>query len=341
MTDRYAWLDPAPAERGVMLVAQAGYHLPELDRLRVALAARGIAAGVAVPVVPWKPLHRFRPTVRRLADTVAQSGRTPTEPASIDDLLDRTAAVVVMNDWGVPRTLVERARAASVPTFAWVEGVQDYDDVDTGLERRAYRRVDHVFTLGEASRQLLGTDRATAIGSERISRLWQAPAGAPSNTVLVNSNFTYGVRTDARRDWLDGVVAACESEQRPWVLSRHVAERGRVSYPVSDRPVDELLTSAGHLVSRFSTVALDALASGVELAYHNPHGEQEPTFSESMGAFPITRSSEELRAVLHEPPRAGDDVRAGAEAFLRHHVLLDSSTTPAERAAAIVADAVG
>jgi hypothetical protein len=125
------------------------------------------------------------------------------------------------------------------------------------------------------------------------------------------------------------------------VLSRHVAERGRVSYSVSDRPVDELLAGAGHLVSRFSTVALDALASGVELAYHNPHGEQEPTFSESMGAFSVTRSSEELRAVLHEPPRARDDVRASAEAFLRHHVLLDSSTTPAERAAAIVADAVG
>ena len=32
---------------------------------------------------------------------------------------------------------------------------------------------------------------------------------------------------------------------------------------------------------------------------------------------------------------------AGAEAFLGHHVLLDSATTPAERAAAIVADAVG
>ena len=60
-----------------------------------------------------------------------------------------------------------------------------------------------------------------------------------------------------------------------------------------------------------------------------------------MGAFAVTRSSEELRAVLHEPPRARDDVRAGAEAFLGHHVLLDSAITPAERAAAIVADAVG
>jgi hypothetical protein len=341
MTDRYAWLDPAPADGGVLLVAQAGYHLPELDRLRDALGRRGVPAALAVPVVPWKPLHRFRPTVRRLADTVAASGRVPSDPVDIGELLDRVAAVVVMNDWGVPRTLVERAQRAGVPTFAWVEGVQDYDDVDTGLERQAYRRVDHVFTLGEASRRLLGADRSMAIGSERISRLWQTPAGEPTDTVLVNSNFTYGVRTDARRGWLDGVVDVCEAEDRPWVLSRHVAERGRVSYPVSDRPVDELLAGAGHLVSRFSTVALDALASGIELAYHNPHGEQEPTFADPMGAFTVTRSVDDLRAVLQEPPRARDDVRAGAEAFLRHHVLLDSSTTPAERAAAIVADAVG
>ena len=172
MTDRYAWLDPAPAARGVMLVAQAGYHLPELDRLRVALAARGIAAGIVVPVVPWKPLHRFRPTVRRLADTVAQSSRVPTEPVSIDELLHRTVAVVVMNDWGVPRTLVERARAASVPTFAWVEGVQDYDDVDTGLERRAY----HVSTSSPSERPP-GSSAPTvpAIGSERISHCGRPP----------------------------------------------------------------------------------------------------------------------------------------------------------------------
>jgi len=341
MTDRYAWLDPAPIDRGVALIAQAGYHLPELDRLREALAVRGLSGAVAVPVVAWKPLHRFRPTVRRLAHTVTASGRSPSDPVTITELLDKVSAIVVMNDWGVPRTLVERAQAGGVPTFAWVEGVQDYDDVDTGLDRRAYRRVDHVFTLGEASRRLLGADRTTAVGSERIDRLWRAPAGAGSESVLVNSNFTYGVRTDARRTWLDGVVAACEAEQRPWVLSRHVAERGRVPYPVSDRPVEELLTNAGRLVSRFSTVALDALASGVELAYHNPHGEREPTFAEPMGAFTITRSSEELRAVLHEPPRSRDEVRAAAAAFLGHHVLLDSPGSPAQRAAVIVADLVG
>ena len=83
MTDRYAWLDPAPADGGVVLVAQAGYHLRELDRLRDALAVHGLTGALAVPVVPWKPLHRFRPTVRRLADTVVQSGRAPSEPVEI------------------------------------------------------------------------------------------------------------------------------------------------------------------------------------------------------------------------------------------------------------------
>lgn len=335
MTDRYAWLGPPPADHAVVLVAQAAYHLPELDRLREALAASGLEGALAVPVVPWKPLHRFRPTVRRLADTVARSGRIAGAPVSVDEVVRQSAAVVVMNDWGVPRTLVERAKGAGVPTFAWVEGVQDYDDVDTGLERRAYRRVDHVFTLGEASRVILGLDRTTAVGSERLSRLWRAaPASGADGGVVINSNFTYGVLTDVRTSWVDGVVEACEAEHQPWLLSRHAAERGRMGHPVAVDDVDTLLAGAGRLVSRFSTVAFDALALGVELAYHNPHGEREPTFAEPLGAFTISRSVDELRAVLRKPQRSRDEVRHEAEIFLRHHILLDETESPAYRVAA-------
>lgn len=340
MTDRYAPLGPDVDGAAITLVAQAEYHLLELDRLAAALAAAGFAARLVVPVVRWKPLHSFRPTVRRLRQTVTASNRSLGTPLAATDLLARSQAVVVMNDWGVPRHLVELARAEQCRTYAMVEGVQDYDDVDTGLDRSAYRRVDHVFTMGAAGSETLGIDRCTAIGNERLVEAFRTPVGPAGDAVVINSNFTYGVLPEARQTWVDGAVTAADAAGRRWCLSRHTAERGRSRHRADPRPIDELLDTAGHLVTRFSTVALDALAAGVEVVYHNPHGEREPTFQTPAG-FAVTTSPTELEAVLRESPRPRDVVRADAAGFLGRQVLLDTGQRPAERAAAVIATQLG
>jgi len=239
-----------------------------------------------------------------------------------------------MNDWGVPRELVELARQAGVPNAALVEGVQDYSDVDTGLARNAYRRVDHVFTLGSEGAATLGRERCTPVGSERILSLWNQPAMPAAGHVLINSNFTYGVMQEVRRTWVDGAVGAAEDAGRQWVLSRHTAERGRSRHRVNRQSVDELLTTSSHLVCRFSTVALDALALGIELIYHNPHHEQEQTFQAEAQGFVVTKNVSELRDRLSVAARDRSDVRAAAEPFLRRHVLLDPANPPASLIAA-------
>lgn len=338
MTDRYAVLGDEPGEDAVTLVAQADYHLLEVDRIVAALAEHGRRARIVVPVVAWKPLHSMRPTVRRLRQLVAGSGRRLGEPIDLETLLARSTAVLVLNDWGVPRLLVETARAAGHPTVALVEGVQDYGDVDTGLDRQAYRRVDHVFTLGPAAAALLGESRCTSVGSERLMALFSAPVGDAGRTAVINSNFTYGVLREARRAWLDGAVAAADAAARPWVVSRHTAERGRSRHAVAAASVDELLVTAGFVVSRFSTVALDALARGVELRYHNPHDEREPTFQTQVEGFEVTRSVAELEQALRVEPRSRAEVREAAAPFLRRHVLLDSSSSPSQRVAAGIID---
>lgn len=341
MTDRYRWLGPTPQDRTVVLVPQAPYHLLELNQLAARLVERNIAAALAVPVVSWKPLHRFRPTVRRLAATVSASKLKLTSTISVADLADRSAAVVVMNDWGVPKHLVETARRREVPTFGWVEGVQDYDDVDTKLNRHAYRQVDHVFALGPASCDILGQGRCTTVGSERLSALWRLSDLPDGEGVLINSNFTYGVLNGTRSSWTEGVVKACDTAHQPWTLSRHQAERGRSPYKATDRPIDELLLEAERLVSRFSTVNLDALVLGLELIYHNPHGERVATFLNPQGAFEHTTSTDELTDVLRRPARPRHEIRAAAAAFVEHLVLLDDSSTPAERAAKVIVDRIG
>ena len=156
------------------MVAQADYHLAEqpmadaLDALELATRSSSVIA--------WKPMYSRRPTVRRLRQLVATSGRVLAKPISVPDLVARSSAVLVMNDWGVPRELIDLARQAGVPNAALVEGVQDYADIDTGLARHAYRRVDHVFTLGPDSAANLGHERCTPVGSERVLSLWNQPA---------------------------------------------------------------------------------------------------------------------------------------------------------------------
>lgn len=340
VTDQYAALGNEPTGPAVTMVAQADYHLYELDRVAAALDGLGIASRIVVPVIAWKPMYSRRPTVRRLRQLVVRSGRIPTKPTPIRDLIARSSAVLVMNDWGVPRELVELARQAGVPNAALVEGVQDYADVDTGLARHAYQRVDHVFTLGPDSAATLGRERCTPVGSERILSLWNEPAKPAAGHVLINSNFTYGVMQEVRRTWVDGAVGAAEGAGRQWVLSRHTAERGKSRHRVNRQAVDALLKTSSHLVSRFSTVAIDALAIGIELTYHNPHDEQEPTFQTNNQGFVVTKSVSELRDRLSVAPRDRSDVRAAAEPFLRRHVLLDPANPPASLIAAGLAGMV-
>lgn len=338
----FAWLGPAPEAPTVGLVVQASYHLEEFEPLRDELEGRGLAAQLVVAVPPSKPLNRFRPGVRRFRELLAAAGVDPGESVGAESLAGRLRAVVVMNDWGMPAPLVEQLRRLERPTFGWVEGVQDWDDVDTGQRRRPYSAVDHVFCLGRDSAGHLAGRPSTIVGSERLRRLWEAPPVTPRRRhVTVNSNFTYGVLSDSRRPWLTSAARACRTAGADWTLSRHTAERGlAVPHRASRDPIADLLDRSTHLVSRFSTVCYEALVRGVELAYHNPHGETVATFAEPEGAFAITRDAAELAAVLGGPIRGREVVRQGAAAFLSEHVRLEPGPTPAALAAEVIVAAL-
>jgi hypothetical protein len=337
----YGWLDRGPSSGArVGLVVQAAYHLDEFVPLREELRARDIAADILVPLPPSKPLNRFRPGMRRFRELLAATPLRVSRSTTTDQLVTELSALVVMNDWGTPKALVESARNRRIPTFAWVEGVQDYRDVDTGQSRGAYTHVDHVFCLGRYGAEQLTTAAKTIVGSARLRALWNEPGARPEGRrATINSNFTYGVLTEHRRSWVASVLAACRAADMPRVLSRHAAERGLSTLPrPSDRPIAELLAASTHLVGRFSTVGYEALVRGVEFIYHNPHGELEPTFSEPEGAFVGTTSTDELAARLREPVRSAEEVRRTAADFLHHHLRLDDGPSPAELAATTIGE---
>ena len=218
---------------GVLLVALAPYHLDELVPLAAALTARGVGATVGTVEPAAKPLGRWRTQARlhrRLVAALAARGWTPADPVRpAAELIDAHDALVVMNDWDRYRALVEYARSRGRPTFAKVEGVQDFGDVDTGRDRRAYRTVDHVLLQGPNDRAALADRAGTVVGNCRIERILAGPPVAGgSDLVVVNCNFTYGVLTEQRRPWLASVAAGCEAAGRRYVVSRHGADRGWV-----------------------------------------------------------------------------------------------------------------
>ena len=245
---------------------------------------------------------------------------------------------MVMNDWGTTRPLVELARAGSIPVFGWVEGVQDFTDADTGQDRRPYRHVDHVFCMGPYDHEQLDGVERSVVGSSRLRALWESEPNRPARPfVTVNSNFTYGVHTEHRRAWLRTVREACGEAGVPWTISRHVAERGPLRpRQVSSSPIDELLALSSTLVSRFSTLAYEALVRGVRLVYHNPHGETVPTFAEPDGAFDVTRSRSELVTALEREDDEPAANRDRATPFLRRHLRLEAGPDPADLAAQVI-----
>jgi len=335
----YRLLSEQRGDGGVVLVAQAAYHLDDLVPTREVLARRGVDATIVCPLPRPSILRRWRSSSwrhRELTAAAAKAGLTGTAPILVEELLVGATSVVVRNDWGVTRGLVKAAAGLGVPTIGWVEGVQDYADADTGRARRPYREVDYVLTLGEYDRDRLAGTATTIVGSERLWKAWHEPATAADGPMVANVNFTYGVLAGARTRWVNDVIAVARTSEQQIVLSRHPADRGhRGRRSESAAPISQLLAHAPRLISRFSTLCYEALVRGVELTYHNPHGERVPTFAAPAGAFEITQSRDELLEAVSGPSAPPVEVRRRAEPFLRHHLVLDGPA-PAERAAAAI-----
>jgi len=302
-----------------------------------------VATLVVAPVPPPAPARRLRPGFRRFRELEAAAPVGGHE-LGVGELVRRLRALVVMNDWGTTRPLVEQARAQRVPTFGWVEGVQDFDDLDTGRDRRAYRSVDQVWCLGDFDRRHLREQSTVIVGSQRLQSLWVAPATSPSGQfATINSNFTYGVQTSARRAWVADAVAGCRNADAQWALSRHVAERGLAfPYRPSQRPASELLGESSHLISRFSTLCLEALVRGVTVVFHNPHGERSAGFPHLDGALIPTVDRHGIASALNVGGRGdGVAVRNAASDWLNDRLHLPVVPDAARRAADAVLAEVG
>lgn len=331
----------------VNLVSHASFHLDELLPIAEGLAARGLRPRLLLVEATAGALKWARSQHRRYRRSLTHLASLGYEPQSrrslASDEIDPTDALVVMNDWGPCRELVDATRAAGGVSFGKIEGAQDFDDVDTGRERHAYRAVDVVLCQGPNDFDgMAGADREV-VGNSRLEALLAGPVrSTASGPAIINSNFSYGQLREHRNAWLHSAYDACSSADLGYKVSRHPADLGFIPPLRTTRiRIEQAILSAPVLISRFSTVCFEALAQGVPLAYFNPHGERARPFAEPMGAYEILDSEAELRdflATVGELDPSG--VRAAAQQFLARQV--DIADEPAgERAATVIAARIG
>ncbi len=228
------------------------------------------------------------------------------KPETIPTIMRGAEGFVALNDWGPSRAIYEWCAANGVPTFAKVEGVQDFDDVDTPFVRRPYRTADHVLAQGQNDVRALDRPSVHIVGNAHLEELWQARSSIKPVTptlAIINSNFTYGVLTEHRDDFLRAAISSAEAAGIAVQISRHPADtllpedlRTRLASP----PLSELLDGPVVLVTRFSTVIYEAMARRRPVVYFNPHRERVVTFADPDGAFASAGDASTLTSTLKD-----------------------------------------
>ncbi len=319
----------APNSKSVLLLPGADYHLAEIMPIADELETMGIPVRVAVGEPHWARtglgLRWYERTIYNL----------PTE----EQLEAEIGLVLAMKDWAGYGTIIRAATALGIPTFSKVEGAQDFLDTDTGENRLPYRHADTALCQGENDYQALADHPRVIVGSTRLERLWRAPHFPPLKPLAaINLNFTYGVQSSARKEWLDSAIEGCRMAGLPYVLAIHPAERPpRAVQPTTTVSISRVLPHCTALISRFSTVPFEAMARGVGFVYHNPHGERVPVFQYPQGAFAITTTASELSQGLIKLPNR--DSTPAVEAFFRQQV--DIQDDPSEvRSARVISSAM-
>ena len=236
----------------------------------------------------FAPIARLLPNARfLLADRRAEERAQDTlEALGIEFVsgdagtLARThpSAVVVGNDWyTTAHDLFRAVRPRGIPTVCVQEGCLDFSR-ERRMQSCDYPLIQGLVVLNHLAHRLY-----LATGNPRFDDLRPEPLPA-APTVMINSNFTYGIHEDIREVWVRGVADACAKLGIPSFVSQH--PRDRAAFPgLSVRPsgasvVHDHVRTAAVVVTRFSTLIYEALHLGRQIVYYNPHREDMRLFNE-------------------------------------------------------------
>lgn len=303
-----------------LLIPHNHYHGDNLCRVASELKSRGLSVCVLKMSPPHPDEGAF---IERFADYYIDLSAILNK-----ELLPH--GIVVMNDWesNVAAKLIEWANTKGIGTYAIVEGVNDYHDVDTGRSknnlRRPYQRVKNLFLNGDFDRKYFSNSnqRIATVGIDRLDTLAELVRTKGSEITrlrraVINCNFTYGVLVEHAQNWIAEVIDACESSGINSIVSKHQADKTVVDPAklTSRRLYDELLESE-IFITRFSGAVFEALIAGCKVIYYNPGIEKIDKFNDPMGAYLYAHSKQELLSHLRS---IMDGWEPNYEDFLRLH----------------------
>jgi hypothetical protein len=310
------------SDLGVLFMPLAEYHGKELGAIANELSALGRKCSFLVQEQLVESVDRHLGDHPRV---LASAGYDKHDLGLFD-------VFVAMNDWGEPsREIYHLARTRGVPSVAKVEGVQDFTDVDTGRIRLPYLAADHVLVQGPNDIDALDRKNLHLVGNANMEAAWAAgPAANERNgEIVVNSNFTYGVLTDVRDDFLRAAIDAITQLGFTAVISQHPADRGLPSELAQHRTERSM--------SSMLPVPFEAIAYGTPFVYFNPHRELVPTFSSPSDAFDHVYAPDDLRDALERAITNRAGYRNRAEGYFRRQIDM-TDTSSAIRAAKAISE---
>lgn len=282
-----------------LLIPHNHYHGHNLGRIAVELSKQGLTCKL-LKMAPPHPdegafIEEYKESYISLSDVL------------FCEVLP--AAIVVMNDWenNVASKLIAWANTKNIETYAIVEGVNDYHDIDTGKKRKAYQRVKNLFLNGDFDSKYF-TDikqRIEVVGIDRLDTLYERVKNMDKvkkiRKAVINLNFTYGVLEEHAEQWLKDVISACEGHSLEFTISKHLADKVKTkNNPVTERPLYDELIENEIFITRFSGAVFEALIAGCKVIYYNPGIEKIDKFTEPLGAYLYASCKSELLTAINK-----------------------------------------
>lgn len=259
-------------------------------------------------------------------------------------LKHKPSAVVTMNDWGgITKKNVLFANILGIPTFAIIEGVQDFEDthIDTHPQfKRRYPYLRSKFPLlsGDYDKKFISNKDARVVGIARIERLLSEDSPFPKEPhIIINANFSYGKYSKYADLWIKQAVEACEDLGIKYSITQHIADKTDLgSYNVSNEHINKLVSNGSMLISRFSTCILEAMALKKPVVYFNTFNEKVDKFLSPDDCFEAPTNKEELKIAILKTLENKESYVLKSQVFLKRHVSIDPDKSSAKRAAEII-----
>lgn len=169
--------------------------------------------------------------------------------------------------------------------FGIVEGITDYLNKDTFRYSRPYLNTDCILVPAIQDKQELNYYHRNVIrvGNAKIRKQVDSKFTRKMK-LLVNLNFSYGVKESRASEWIDDVKSVSDELGIEIIVSRHPMDGSlkwhNYNLETTNESFYEILSEADVCISRFGTAIIESQAEGVPVIYYDSIDENVSRFKD-------------------------------------------------------------